>query len=500
MRVTAEFLFDQGRILLRLLGTITPPSNVQTGIYTVSYFATRNPLQFDIEADQIVDNEVNIYLSNTNPFPEEITVVLPDLTQQIVSVALVKKPPPEDILHEQPFETIIPREPPPHNPSEMLPAPDEMSPPDYPPYWVELSFANANPLKVGAGLDLDLATISYTGGGPGRILSPSIVQEFVNQPPYKIYAPTFLEGTFSNTLQYADFTTSYIPSGFLDPVPDGWSIIQSDPDSLIRVAIDTLSTIHSFQVTWFLRPNFQDYTLAPPITIITPFVSNILQVMLEPASTNSLGTAQLVSANALFSSTPVVLSGPTILTLDVQTDPGPVKIVWQQTEGNNNAQYLSVGAAIASSYPTVHSWINYPDTSVADNIAVTNLDFTGRWNFNAGYIRVDSLQLDLGEPFSWSIYFTSTSQILLQVVGGILSSDFSASTVDLRPLLTTEGYKLTWVNGQFNLISGATTTVLSFILGALPNPLLTDTLNINLSSYTPTGGSSRIKYFVFKPA
>jgi hypothetical protein len=515
MRVTAEFLYDQSRILLRLLGTVSPPTNVQVGTYIVSFFATRKPLEFDIDADQIVNNEVNLYLANTTPSPKQITVTLPDLSQQVAFVQLVKKPPVENIIPEQPLETITPREPEPHNPSELKPLPpDSMSQPAYPPYWVELAFNRANPLLVGAGLDSDLATLSYTGGGAGRVLSPRVVQEAANQAPYTVHAPTFLEGTFSNLLPYSDFSTSYTPPGFLDPVPTGWIINQSDPDSLIRVVINAASVTPNFQVVWFLRPNYQDYTLSPPITFITPPVptNGVVQVMLEPAVTNSVGTAQLVSFTGLYTSTSVVLNGATFLYLNVQNDPGPVRIVWQQSSGNSATQYLSVGVPIVSNYSGPHTWINYPNTSLADQVTVSNLTFDGRWNFNAGFIRIASEQETPAQPLSWSITFNLTGQILLQVVGGILSSDFSTSTVDLRPLLPTDpatmgSYKLSWMAGQnLKLITSVpeqapVTTTLAFLFNiVIPTPLLTDTININFSSYTPTAGSSRIKYFAFKPA
>ena len=70
MRVTAEFIYDEAKILLRLLGTITPATNVQIGTYTVAFTPTRAPYTFDIEADQVVNNEVKVYISNINPFPD----------------------------------------------------------------------------------------------------------------------------------------------------------------------------------------------------------------------------------------------------------------------------------------------------------------------------------------------------------------------------------------------------------------------------------------------
>src|SRR4051812_1244749 len=99
MRVTAEYIFDATKILVRLLGTPTPPSFVQTGTYVINFFPTRDPISFDVDADQIVDNEAKIYLAISNS-PDSIEVTLPDLTVQSCLVTLVKQPT-ERILADQ---------------------------------------------------------------------------------------------------------------------------------------------------------------------------------------------------------------------------------------------------------------------------------------------------------------------------------------------------------------------------------------------------------------
>lgn len=516
MRVTAEFIYDEAKILLRLLGTITPATNVQIGTYTVAFTPTRIPYTFDIEADQVVNNEVNVYISNINPFPDKLSVTLPDTTVTTIFTKLVKKPPKEKLLVENPIETVTPREPAPHNPSELPPkAPEVMSPPQFPPYWFELLFTKANPLSVGAGMGVD--PIVYTGGGPGRILSSDVAQEALDQPPYTIFAPTFLEGGFTSDLPNVDFSSSYSPtSGSLDPYPTGWDIQQSDPDSLIRVAINpTGSLVPNFEIQWTLRPGYTDYTLAPPITIETPPVAanKVFKVVLIPGRDNVVGSARLVSATSVYATSPVVLNGAVSLVLDVSSDPGPVFIEWQQLSTSHRPQVLSVLAPIASDYPTLHTWINYPETVVADEVKIENLSFDGgKYSFGKGYIRLESQQENALEPLSWSMKFTSTSQVLLQVVGGILSSDFSTSTVDIRPLLNSDpstwgNYKITWEPGQsFKFItalpeSADVVTTLAFMFDiAIPDNLLEDTLEASFTSYLPGAGSSRIGYFSFRPA
>lgn len=508
MRVAAEYLQGETRILLRLLGTVSPASNVQVGTYTVSWSPTRPPVEYDITADQIVNNEANLYLSNVRPFPSQLTVILPDATPQVVAVQVVQQPQ-DETLGTQPKETFTPREPQPHNPSELPPSvANAMAPPQYPPFWVELSFSRANPLAVGAGMDPN-ALLSYAGGGAGRVLSPTLVQEAADQPPYTIYAPTFLEGAFANDLPSSDFASTYLPSsGSLDPYPTGWSIVQSDPNSLVRVAVNpTGAVIPNFQIRWHLRPGFTDWTLSPPITVVSPPVpaDDTFQVMLEVPAGNDTGTARLLSATKRYASTAAVLSGTVAMSLNVQDDPGPVSIEWQQVSPSSGApQCLSVMAPMASAYPTTHTWLPYPNASAADVVTVSPLSFQGGpFNFSSGYVRVDADQQGSGQPLSWRLSFDSNSQTLLQVQGGTLSSDFSTKSVDLTALPLTGSYKLAWMSGQQFIIAYGSPELqygIDFLLDLpIPGALLADTMTLTLSSFQQNAGSSRINYFVFRP-
>lgn len=511
MRVVAEYIFDSDRILVRLLGTVTPPSSVQTGTYTVNFFPTRAPFVFDVEADLIANNEAKIYISNPVPFPERLDVTLPDTTIVSVTIGDVKEPPVDKIIGEQKVETSTPRPTPIHYPAHAEYKPDTMAPPDFPPFWVELNFSNAEPLRLTSGSTSSLLT--YTGGAAGRLLSPSVAQEAPNDPPYRLGAPTHLEGAFTNNLADSSFTSSYIPSGFLDPVPTGWTVQQSDPDALIRTAIVTETLLPTFEITWYLRPSFQDYTLAPPITIVTPPVaaSEVFQAIFEPSPYNDTGTIQLVSNTGLVSTAETLLSGATALTLNVGADPGPVKIKWRQQDGSSKPQTLRLLAPMSSSYPTLHTFVPQAVPKAADVLTLQNVEFANKWSFSKGFIRVDSDQEEVGQPLSWSIKF-QTGPVLLKVDGGILQSDFSTTTVNLIPLLATDpatrgSYKLQWTAGQpFKLVTRPdpeqseqeVALVFEFDL-TIPDLQLTDLINYEFKSFNASSGSSRLKHFSFKP-
>lgn len=511
MRVASEFIYDESRILIRLLGDATP---VQTGSYRVDFFPTKKPFIFDIDSDQIINNEAKIYITNVNPFPEQIKITLPDLTSQSAVTNLVKKPPPEDLLIEQPQETITPKEQKEHNPAGPYSKINEMSPPDFPTFWLELNFANANPVRLAEGMTGSL--LSYVGGGEGRAVSASIIQSSVNDPPYKKYAPTILEGMFTNSLENSDFSSSYRPSGFIDNVPTGWTINQKDQKSLIRVVINPEIEnfiLPLFQVVWYLRPGFIDVQGGPPITLLTPDVgaNQTFQVILEPAQANSYATAQLISANGVVSSPVEILDGPKVLTLNVGSDPGRVKILWNQTEGNSAMQLLNVIAPMAASYNSPHTYIPSTGTSNADVITLQDVEFSGRYAFKMGTIRVVSVQETIGKPISWEIK-SELGPVLLKINNGILESDFSSQTINLVPLLPTDtktmgNYSLRWTSGQdFSLTTtpvfqGVDTKVdISFSLDLpIPDTVLDAKINYEFKSFSANEGSSSIRYFTFKP-
>jgi len=514
MRVACEYIFDSNKVLIRLLGTPGNP-DIQLGTYSVKFIQTRDPIQFDIEAEQIVNNEAKIYLSALNPLPESLTITLPDASIVEALIELVKKPPPEKLIAEQNLETITPREQVPHYPAHAEYNPDDlkMSPPEYPPFWIELDFTNANPLKAGKGLTPP--TLAYTGGGPGRILSSTQKQEALDFPPYKIQAPLHLEGEATNSLQYSDFATSYIPPGFLDAVPTGWSVQLADTDNLIRVYINDNPEgviLPSMKLYWYQRPGYQDFTLTPPVRVVTPNVAanHTFQIILIPDPRNEIGQAQLRSATNLFQTAMTLLQGPTVMTLNVGADAGPVTIVWNQPEGNGSPQTLELVGPQATEYTTVHTLLPYGVTSEEDVLTVTGVQYSSNWILTKGFIRLDSETEILNQPVSWNIKFQS-GETFLQVQNGILSSDFSTLALSLSsylaPDLSVNGsYKLRWDgSSDFKMATRLpgepeqiATIPFNFDL-PIPESVLTEQMIYEFRSFVPTAGSSRLKYFIFKP-
>lgn len=520
MRVACEYIFDSNKILVRLLGTPgdpnqnLPPTYVQIGNYAVDFFPTRTKVTFDIEQEQITQNEAKIYLASVNPLPSSIQVTLPDLTVQTVLLELVKKPnQPEKILAEQNLETITPVETAVHYPAHAEHRIDKMAPPDFPALWLELNFSNADPLKLGKGVTSDF--ISYSGGAAGRLLSATTNQEAVNDPPYKKHGNTYLEGSFTNSLPGSDFTTSYIPPGLLDPLPTGWNIQLADVNGMIRTLINPDEErgilLPTLRTVWSQRPGYQDYSLAPPVTFITPPVNSleVFQVLLVPAPTNVLAQVQLRSNTSLVTTPWVLLDAPKVLMLNVGTDNGPVKIVWNQPEGNGSHQILDIVAPQSSAYQTAHSYVPEGTTNVSDVLTVSNILYN-KWALQQGFLRFESETDTLNQPISWSLKFQGGTTFL-QVLNGVLSSDYATLVVSLSgylsPELATNGnYKLRWDGSNpFQMATKLVneveqTVVLPFAFDIpIPDNVLTQALTFEAKSFSSTAGSSRIKYFIFKP-
>lgn len=519
MRVACEYIFDSNKILVRLLGTPGDPSislaptYVQIGNYAVDFFPTRTKVTFDIEQEQITQNEAKIYLASVNPLPSSIQVTLPDLTVQTVLLELVKKPQQEKVLAEQNLETMTPVESAVHYPAHAEYRTDKMAPPDFPAFWLELNFSNADPLKLGKGMTSDF--IYYSGGAPGRLLSATTSQEAVNDPPYKKHGNTYLEGSFTNSLPGSDFSTTYIPTGVIDPLPTGWNIQLTDVDGMIRTLVnpdaDRGILLPTLRTIWSQRPGYQDYSLTPPVTFITAPVNffETFQVLLVPSPKNALAQVQLRSNTNLATTPWVLLDEPKLLRLNVGSDGGPIKIVWNQPEGDGSHQILDIIAPQSSMYQSVHSYVPEGTTNIDDVLTVPNLLYS-KWALQQGFVRLEAETDTLNQPISWSLKFQGGTTFL-QVVNGVLSSDYATLAVSLVGYLSTElasngNYKFRW-NGS-NPFQMATklvneveqTVVLPFALDLpIPDTILTESLTFEARSFSPLAGSSRIKYFIFKP-
>jgi hypothetical protein len=165
---------------------------------------------------------------------------------------------------------------------------------------------------------------------------------------------------------------------------------------------------------------------------------------------------------------------------------------------------------MASTYLTPHTYV---PTAVACTPDLLTVPLIGGYKFSMvdGYLRLDSEQELLGEPLSWLLKFSS-GPVFLKVDQGIVSSDFSTSVpFSLLPFLTSDpattgAYRLRWNNSGpvrlFTKLSGQadveTILPLSFDV-PVPDLLLGSTMELQFKSYSPTAGSSILRYFVFKP-
>jgi len=519
VRVAVEYIQDTAKILVRLLteqaDTLLslPESPVQVGRYLVDAFPQiQFQAKFDIDAEQIVDGEAKVYFTGWYPLPESVTVTFPDLTKFDTSLKQVRQEyRNEEKLAEQKTETIEKPDAVEY-PAHSLYKPDEMKQPDLPPFWFDLNFAKANPLSFGTGLSGSL--LSYQGGVAGRALDSKILQSAVNAAPYKVNATTRLEGGYTNVLPNSDFALTYIPPSQLDLFPQGWNITLSDPDNLIRTKVnpdDTVKIPH-VEVHWYPRPGFVDFSNQAPVTISTEVVPafHTFQVIAIPARTNSPGTIQLKSATGLALSPVYTLSGPIVLRLNVGVDAGSVKILWNQTSPKADEQYVTLFGAMASQYQSPHSYIPTNAVNTADLLTVSGFGGS-KFQFGEAYLRIESEQEVVGQPFSWALKFTGGG-FLLRVDGGFLDSSYSSDPAfDLTPYLssdiTTAGnYKIKWSSGQplklYKKIPNQpeTESVLPMTFDLpISDSFLNGTMDLEIRSYSPTSGSSRLKYFVLKP-
>jgi len=513
MRVVAEYIENTTQLLLRFLSVPAIPNDtIQLGVYAIDG-TPQLPcvIRVDIDSDSIKEGEAHTSIVGYWPLPKWLDVTLPDLTTQRVEVVKVIQYASnyEPLLIEQPIDVIVPIEPEPRRPDEGFNPykPIETLPPEYPDVYVELALERTDPIRLGANITSD--SLTYVGGCAGRALTATITQKQTDAAPYLSYAPVRLEGQFTNSLFNSNFSLSPTwPTPHFDPLPNGWQVLLADPLSIVRMqTTEASAALPSFTLRYRQRTG-SDVSTIPPVTILTPPLTNAgetFQVIVVPSSNNVAGRLQLRTYDdAVVSPSYTLVSGiPVIAHLAIGTHTGAVKIVWDQQKGAGEEQIIQLIGPSSSVYTGSHSYIPTGSTSFSDVLTLNNIEFNKPWYFYRGSIRVDGSGDNPAQPFSWKVQIGN--QILLQVDGGLLSSDFQLQpAVNLSSYLLSSvtSYKLTWASPtEFKLTdaSGLNSIVIpfSFDIGAIADT--TSSLKVVLTGYKPNEGSSIGKRWVYSP-
>jgi len=504
MRFVAEVIAKQNEILLRLLGDGS--SSVLTGSYLVESFPpVLETVSFDVVPESIKLNETHFVFAGIHLVPDYFLITLPTLVQVKVPTVEVLKNASTDTpnLSSQPEDTITPIRPEDHNPREsQLPIVEKVSPPILPPFWLDLLFDRANPIKLGVGVSSD--SMAYEGGCQGRALTSLQTQIAQDEAPYLSYMPTKVEGAYQNNLPYADFNSGVIHGPFLDPLPEGWSVQLGDPMALFRMSMTNASeqvlpcwTLHYAQrVT-------NELLSVPPVVIKSPNVSpnETFQILIVPGSKNSPSTIQLKTEDNLFATPVVNLTRPMVFTLNVQSSSGPVNIIWVQAKGEGASQTIQLLAPTATNYTNAHSWTPAGSFSKADVLSVSNISFNKNWFFQKGLIKVKSDLDDTLTPIDWEIK-TTTGEQILALQEGVLSSLYSSSPVSLLSYLTDFGnYQIQWtaLNSFKVSMDGINQVSIPFILDiAVPDSILASPLIMTLKSFKSNEGSAIIHRWLWR--
>jgi hypothetical protein len=506
MRIVAEHLPDTNQILIRLLGAPDPSvpdpgSTVQPGTYLVDG-TPQLPAVIPIEvlAMDVMAGEANVYLTGYAPLPQALTITLPDLTVRVLPIGQVLVPE-DDLLTEQPVETLTPDAHPLLQPAEARTGPVEaVVVADIPKLWCEVNCGRASALHLGAGVT---GTLQYSGGCLGRALSATQAQVDVNVAPWLSGAPTKLEGTHANGLASSTWLPASPVLGFFDPVPVGWQVQQPATNQSLRITAgdQPLPTLR-FDLN---LPTGLDATDQVTTLLISPPCGSTFQIMAQAGPGAWL---QLTSADSMVSTPLVSLATPQVLRLDLGLHPGPVRIIWTQNYGDGTPKALWLAGPSASTYLTAHSWIPSGATSAADQISIPDLQWPS-WAFTRGTVRVDSDVDDPTRPAGWSIV-SQAGPTLLRVAAGILSSDFSTTTVLLANYLSADpgqagNYRVAWNQGGFVVRSaitgqpvGGQPIPFAFNL-PIPSLVKTSPLSVSIGSFSPTAGSSVLRYWSFSP-
>jgi hypothetical protein len=509
MRFVAEYLENTSRLLLRFLSVPSTPDIVQLGTYLVDGTPQIPEIvTVDIGSDDIKNGESHFYLTGYWPLPDLLDITLPDLTVQTVQVVQVVTHDNkwEPILADQPISAITPIAPEDKRPGEGRNPyiPETAIPSEYPPLWVEIALERTDPVRLGA--NMVSSPLTYVGGCSGRALSSSQAQVDTNIAPYLSYAPVRLEGQFTNSLYNSNFAlSSSWPSPYFDPLPDGWTVVLADPMSMLRMQTSAPDAVLPAFTLRFHQHTGSDVSSIPPVVIYTPAITNpteTFQVIVAPSQGNASGRIQLKSADDTKASPIYPLMGgfPTLCSLNLNGFIGQVKIIWDQTKGDGEEQVIQLVAPSSSVYTGGHSYIPTGKTSYADVLTLDLIDFDKEWYFNKGVIRVDGSGDIPSQPFTWTIQIGSYT--LLQVNGGVLSSDFMTTPSVLLSsyLPSVLNYKLIWTSlTSFKLVNvtGMTTVAIPFSLDLTSLAGSTIPLKVTLTGYKTNEGSSIAKRWAF---
>lgn len=505
MRFVAEVIAKQNEILLRLLGDGV--SSVLTGSYLVESFPpVLETVTFDVIPESIKLNETHFVFAGVHLVPDYFLITLPTLVQVKIPTTEVLKNASTDEpkLSPQSKDTITPIEPEDHNPRESQPPIiEKVAPPVLPPFWVDLLFDRADPIKLGAELTSD--KMVYEGGCQGRALTSLQAQIAQDEAPYLSYMPTKVEGAYLNNLPYADFNPGVIHGPYLDPLPEGWTVQIGDPMALFRMSMKNISeqllpgwTLHYAQrVT-------NELLSVPPVIIKSPDVlpNETFQILIVPDPKNAASTIQLKTEDNLFATPAVSLTRPMVFTLNVQSSSGAVNIIWLQSKGDGSAQTIQLLAPTATNYVNAHSWTPEGSLSKADTLSVSNISFNKDWYFQKGLIKVKSDLEDSLTPLSWELK-TTTGETILTLQEGVLSSLYSSVPVSLLSYLTDFGnYQIQWsaLNSFKVSRDGINLVSIPFILDiAIPDSILALPLILILKSFKSNEGSAIINRWLWKP-
>ncbi len=507
MRIVAESLSSTSQLLIRLLAD-ADSDVILLGDYLVANVSTRE-FSFSISSDHIKNGEAHIFITGYWPLPAFISITCPDLTIEKVAVVKVRQDK-YPVLIDQPIETIKPIEQELLRPGEGLNpyTPIKVLPSEYPKFWIDLDFERTDPLRLGEGVASD--SVVYLGGCQGRVLSDSKLQLSQDAAPYLNYAPVRLEGQFNNSLFNSTFDYSPMwQSPHFDPQPNGWSIDLSDALSLIRIKTDTSRLLPIMSLSYRPRSSNLDnsFITKSTVTVLSPEIHNAgetFQVLVVVGKHNTQGKLRLKTFDdAIVSDVYNLIPGTTLAVhLNISTHVGRVKLLWDQMHADDDAQILHLVAPCASLYTGIHSWLPTGSISFADLVYVNNLSFNKVWFFQKGEIRVNGDGDNLEQPLSWKL--SIGSQILLEVDGGVLRSDFMHQPLGVllsNHLTSVISYRLVW--------SSPTSFKLTDILGRMTSELpftldisvinLDMPLSLEFAGYKSNEGSNILKHWVFSP-
>jgi hypothetical protein len=289
-------------------------------------------------------------------------------------------------------------------------------------------------------------------------------------------------------------------------IPQGWDFETTDPNAMLRISIEKIGVLPTILLTYHKRPG-EASTASPAVTIWTPTIptGNEFRAIFEPGKANSVGYISFESQDGFVSSSPAMLSGTPSLGINVGSHSGRVKITWDKSPGDGEAQILRIACPTAAQYIGPRTWT--PETIVKDADSLTVAVSFPKWALDVGSVKIDSVADVSNRPASWSI--VSGTQTVVGVVSGMLISNFSTSAAlpisSFVPPDEPGRYTIQWRPGQNLRIFGKGLPLpgvaLPFRLDIpIPDAVLTSQLQLSLRSYAATEGSGRVRYVLFSPS